>query len=86
MILAEEYLKFCVQYVLENNADELDYFQIEQVRRAQQEKKPAPAISLLDNLKNVLSSTFQKITYEEGVNTCIQVSFVQNCNTDFFIA
>ena len=76
MVLAEEYLKFCVQYILENNFDELEYFQTEQIRRAQQEKKPEPPVKLLDNLKHVFTSSFQKVTYEEALNICIKVLFI----------
>lgn len=73
MSLAEEYIKFCVQYILDNNIEELEYFQTEQIRRAKEEKKPVPHIQLLDNLKHVLTSTFKKITYEEAIAICIKV-------------
>lgn len=36
MDLAEAYVKFCVQYALENHKDELDYFEKEQFRRAEE--------------------------------------------------
>ncbi len=73
MVLAEEYIKFCVQYIVENNYEDIEYFQAEQVRRAKEDKKPEPAIKLLQNLTNVMESTFQKITYEDAVQLCIQV-------------
>jgi len=73
MVLAEEYIKFCVQYIVENNYDDIEYFQAEQIRRAKEEKKSEPAIKLLQNLTNVMESTFQKITYEDAVQLCIQV-------------
>ncbi len=36
MDLAEAYVKFCVQYALENHKDELEYFEKEQFRRAEE--------------------------------------------------
>ena len=77
MVLAEEYIKFCAQYVVENNYDDIEYFQAEQVRRAKEEKKSEPAIKLLQNLTNVLNATFQKITYADAVELCIQVFFLR---------
>jgi len=73
MNLAEEYLKFCVQYVLENNFNDLEYFQTEQIRRAQQEKRPEPPVKLLDNLKHVFISHFQRVSYEEALDICMKV-------------
>jgi asparaginyl-tRNA synthetase len=74
MNVAEEYVKFCVQYILENNMADLEYFQAEQIRRAKEEKKPQPKIKLLENLTNVVESKFKRITYEEAINICIKVS------------
>jgi asparaginyl-tRNA synthetase len=43
MDLAEAYVKFCVQYALENHKDELEYFETEQFRRAQEAIKAQEA-------------------------------------------
>lgn len=72
MDLAEAYVKFCIQYALENHRDELDYFEKEQIRRAKEEKKPAPEVELLANLRNVMNAEFHRMTYDEAIKICIQ--------------
>ena len=74
MDLAEAYVKFCIQYALENHRDELDYFEKEQIRRAKEEKKPAPEVELLANLRNVMNAEFHRMTYDEAIKICIQVN------------
>ena len=73
MNLAEEYLKFNVQYMLENNLEDLEFFENEQKRRAKEDKRSEPQIKLIQNLENVLSSSFKRITYEEAISICIKV-------------
>lgn len=73
MDLAEAYVKFCIQYVIENHNEELTYFETEQIRRAKEEKKPAPEVKLIDNLKHVMNAEFKRMTYEEAINICIKV-------------
>ena len=73
MDLAEAYVKFCIQYVVENHLEELIYFETEQVRRAKEEKKLAPEVELLANLRNVMNSEFKRLTYEEAIAICIKV-------------
>ncbi len=53
--LAEEYLKFCISYVMKNNADDLKFFD-DKVEKG-----------LIDRLKNVLENTFARLTYTEAV-------------------
>ena len=73
MDLSEEYVKFCIQYAVENNFEDLEYFQSEQNRRAKEEKKPEPKVKLLEHLKNALSTTFKRMSYEEAIAICIKV-------------
>jgi asparaginyl-tRNA synthetase len=79
MELAEHYVRFCIQYVTENNKEDLEYFEAEQIRRAKEEKKEAPSIKLLDNLKNVMNSDFKRLSYTEGVEICVNVNILKNC-------
>jgi asparaginyl-tRNA synthetase len=67
MSLAEQYVRFCLQYALDNHLDDLTYFENEQIRRAKEEKKDAPEIKLIENLKNTMNTDFVKITYTEAV-------------------
>lgn len=73
MELAEHYVRFCIQYVLENNKDDLEYFEAEQTRRAKEDKKDPPEIKLIDNLVNVMNSDFKRVSYTEGVEICVNV-------------
>mmetsp|Transcript_35475 Transcript_35475/g.31971 ORF Transcript_35475/g.31971 Transcript_35475/m.31971 type:complete len:387 (-) Transcript_35475:132-1292(-) len=67
MDLAEHYVRFCLQYVLENHKDDLAYFEKEQVRRAKEEKRDAPEVPLRDSLKQTMNTDFKRITYDEAV-------------------
>jgi len=73
MDLAEAYVKFCLQYLLDNHKEELEYFEAEQVRRAKEEKKPEPEVKLIANLSNVLNAEFHRMTYEEAIKVCMEV-------------
>jgi len=72
MDLAEAYVKFCIQYVVENHKDELEYFEAEQIRRAKEEKKPEPEVKLIANLTNVMNADFLRMTYDEAIKVCIE--------------
>ena len=73
MDLAEDYVKFCIQYVVENHLEELTFFESEQVHRVEKESKSAPKVKLLANLRNVMNSEFKRLTYEEAIAICIKV-------------
>ena len=53
--IAEEYLKYCIAYVMKNNADDLQYF------NDNAEK------GLIERLKNVLHNKFARLTYTEAI-------------------
>lgn len=55
MNCAEDYLKFCLKYVLENNKDDLEFFD-ERVEKG-----------LIERLKKVVNTPFQRVTYTEGI-------------------
>eukprot|EP00816_Leptocylindrus_hargravesii_P009068 CAMPEP_0196808480 /NCGR_PEP_ID=MMETSP1362-20130617/8468_1 /TAXON_ID=163516 /ORGANISM="Leptocylindrus danicus, Strain CCMP1856" /LENGTH=780 /DNA_ID=CAMNT_0042182843 /DNA_START=62 /DNA_END=2404 /DNA_ORIENTATION=- len=56
--LAEDYLKYCVQYALEVCADDLEFF----------ETHDAGEKGLRDRLRNVLDSPFVRLTYTEAID------------------
>ena len=56
MELAESYLKFNLKYVLENNIDDLKFFD-ERIKKG-----------LIDYLTNLLNSKFVRITYTEAIS------------------
>ena len=55
MNLAEEYLKYLVQYALDNCAEDLEFF----------EKRIEPGV--IQTLENVAASPFERITYTEAI-------------------
>jgi asparaginyl-tRNA synthetase len=61
MNVAEGYLKFVVQYVLEHCREDLEFFD-KQVEKG-----------LIARLENVLATPFQRLTYTEAVDILLQV-------------
>jgi asparaginyl-tRNA synthetase len=55
--LAEDYLKYCVEYALENCADDLEFF----------ENNPYGEMGLRDRLRNVIANPFKRLTYTEAI-------------------
>jgi asparaginyl-tRNA synthetase len=55
MECAESYLKYCLKYVIENNADDLAFMD------AQVEK------GIVDRLKNVIDNDFKRVSYTEAI-------------------
>ena len=56
MSLAEDYVKFCIEYVMKNNLDDLVFFN-QRVSKGR-----------LDVLKKILSQDFKKITYTQAID------------------
>jgi len=55
--LAEDYLKYCVEYALEMCAEDLEFF----------ENSPFGEKGLRDRLRNVLDNPFKRLTYTEAI-------------------
>jgi len=55
--LAEDYLKYCVKFALENCAADLEFF----------ENSPHGEVGLRDRLKNVLDNPFKRLTYTDAI-------------------
>lgn len=69
MNLAEEFIKYLIGYVMNNNLEDLKFLD----QRLQEEEKALPQdkrsdLSLLDKLNFVLSNNFERITYTEAIN------------------
>eukprot|EP00928_Gymnodinium_smaydae_P047699 TRINITY_DN3184_c1_g1_i1.p1 TRINITY_DN3184_c1_g1~~TRINITY_DN3184_c1_g1_i1.p1 ORF type:complete len:691 (+),score=189.47 TRINITY_DN3184_c1_g1_i1:81-2153(+) len=62
MDCAEDYLKYCVQYVWDNHMEELEFFD------GKVEK------GLLDRLRNILKEPFARVSYTEAVDILIKES------------
>ena len=68
MDLAEEFLKYCIKYCVDNNHDDLvflDKRMQEEERELKKEKRSE--MSLLERLSFVLDSRFVRITYREAI-------------------
>ena len=72
MDLAEEFLKYCIQYCMDNNADDLNFLN---TRAAEEEsklkKEKRSAIGLLERLKIVIENDFERLTYREAIDILI---------------
>ena len=57
MNLAEDYLKFCVQFVLDNCDEDLQFFEEKKIDE-----------NLRERLRNVVAEPFQRMTYTEAID------------------
>ena len=68
MNLAEEFIRFLITYVLENNAEDLDFLD---KRLAEEEKQKPMAerseMGLIEKLRFVADSGFERVTYTEAI-------------------
>jgi len=69
MDLAEEFLKYCIQYCITNNADDLQFLD----KRMEDEesnlkKEERSEMGLLERLQFVLENDFVRLTYREAIN------------------
>jgi len=69
MDLAEDFLKYCIRYVLENGREDLLFLQereaTEDKQKPQEERQTAP---LIERLEFVANNTFERITYTEAID------------------
>lgn len=63
MLVAEEYVKYCLNHVMENCEKELEYLDT-YCSKHLDEKEDIP---LLEKLNNIISNDFQKVTYTEAI-------------------
>jgi len=73
MNLAEEFIKYLINYVLQHNADDLAFLD---QRLAEEEKSKPQAerneMGLLEKLRFVVDNNFERITYTEAINILLQ--------------
>lgn len=73
MNLAEEFIKFIIGFVMENNREDLEFL----ASRLAEEEKQLPAdkrtdMPLLEKLEFVLNNNFERITYTEAIDILLQ--------------
>ncbi len=69
MDLAEDFLSYICQYILENNADDLAFLNEREIQ--EQKSKPENErneLTLLERLNFVIQNDFQRITYTEAID------------------
>src|SRR5690606_36860556 len=69
MDMAEEFVKYLIQYTLDNNREELEFLE----KRLLNEEKKIPEnqrseMKLIENLEFVIRDKFERITYTEAID------------------
>ena len=69
MDLAEEFLKFCIQFCIDNNAEDLCFLDNRLVEEEKNLKKEERSeMELLERLQFVLKNDFKRLTYREAID------------------
>ncbi len=73
MNLAETFIKYIIQYVMDNNAADLEFLN----QRLAEEEKQKPQLErsefgLVEKLKFLLDNPFERITYTEAINILLE--------------
>ena len=73
MDLAEEFIKYIIKYVMENNRQDLDFL----AQRLQKEESKLPQqqrseLGLIQKLEMVLNNQFERITYTDAINILLE--------------
>lgn len=71
--LAEEFIQYIIRYVMENNADDLEFLR----QRLLEEEKSKPQaerseLDLIQKLQFVVENKFERITYTEAIDILLQ--------------
>lgn len=68
MDLAEEMLKYCVKYALENCKDDLEFLSSRLTEEEKSKPQDQRSMELIEKLQFVLANDFERITYTEAIN------------------
>ncbi|MBA2760488.1 MAG: asparagine--tRNA ligase [Segetibacter sp.] len=73
MNLAEEFMKYLIQYVMDNNRDDIEFLD----QRLAEEEKQKPAnerseFGLIEKLQFVINNNFERITYTDAINILLE--------------
>jgi asparaginyl-tRNA synthetase len=73
MNLAEEFIRYCIRYVMDNNRDDLEFLA---QRLADEEKQKPQAerseMGLIEKLEFVVNNQFERISYTEAIEILLQ--------------
>lgn len=87
MDLAEAFVKYLIQYAMENNLEDLEFL----AQRLADEEKQLPQdkrseLGLIEKLEFVLKNDFQRITYTEAINILLESSYYKKKKFQYDIA
>ncbi len=69
MDLTEDFLKYICQYVMENNADDLQFLNDREVQeQSQKPQNERNELSLIERLSFVIGNDFKRLTYTEAID------------------
>ncbi len=73
MNLAEEFMKYLIQYVMDNNRDDIEFLD----QRLAEEEKQKPAnerseFGLIEKLQFVINNNFERITYTDAITILLE--------------
>ena len=69
MDLAEEFLKYCIQYCMEHNVDDLKFLDSRMAdEESKLKKEDRSEIGLLERLQFVIENDFERLTYREAID------------------
>ena len=69
MDLAEEFLKYCIQHCIDNNADDLKFLDARMAKEEDKLKKEERSeMGLLERLHIVIENDFERLTYREAID------------------
>jgi asparaginyl-tRNA synthetase len=68
MDLAEEFLKYLIQYAIDHCIDDLNFLSNRQMEEEKDKPQDQRSIELIEKLKIILNNEFVRITYSEAIN------------------
>ncbi len=71
MDLAEDFVRYLVQYALDNCKDDLDFLSKRQTEEERNKPQEERAMELIEKLKFVIDNKFERINYTDAVNILI---------------
>ena len=79
--LAEEFIKYIINYAMENNREDLEFL----AQRLADEEKQLPQdkrseMGLIEKLEFVLNNNFERLTYTEAIDILKKVTIIRKRN------
>lgn len=69
MDCAEDYVKYCLRYVMENNADDIEYLTQAEIFENKADPKKKGETPLKERLQTFIDTPFVRLSYTEAIET-----------------